>query len=99
MMLKRLFRFGGIIVWLMVTTAVVTAQDNRPAEQVYANIQVMKGVPANQIIQGMHLIKAALGVECTHCHIERRWDRDDVQPTKDKARRMYLMMSVINRTH
>jgi hypothetical protein len=56
----------AIVASLMFVAAVVSAQDTRPAEQVYKNIKVMKGVPANQIIQGMHLIKAALGVDCTH---------------------------------
>ena len=80
----------------MLAGAVVSAQDTRPAEQVYKNIKVMKGVPANQIIQGMHLIKTALGVDCTHCHVEMEWDREDVQPMKDKARAMYVMMTEIN---
>jgi photosynthetic reaction center cytochrome c subunit len=84
---------------LMFAAAVVSAQDTRPAETVYKNIKVMKGVPANQIIQGMHLIKAALGVDCTHCHIEMEWDREDVQPMKDKARAMYMMMTEINRAN
>jgi hypothetical protein len=84
---------------LMFAAAVVSAQDTRPAETVYKNVKVMKGVPANQIIQGMHLIKAALGVDCTHCHIEMEWDREDVQPMKDKARAMYVMMTEINRAN
>ena len=83
----------------MFAAAVVSAQDTRPAETVYKNIKVMKGVPANQIIQGMHLIKAALGVDCTHCHIEMEWDREDVQPMKDKARAMYVMLTEINRAN
>ena len=84
---------------LMFAAAVVSAQDTRPAETVYKNIKVMKGVPANQIIQGMHLIKAALGVVCTHCHFEMEWDREDVQPMKDKARAMYVMLTEINRAN
>jgi photosynthetic reaction center cytochrome c subunit len=84
---------------LMFAATVVSAQDTRPAETVYKNIKVMKGVPANQIIQGMHLIKAALGVDCTHCHIEMEWDREDVQPMKDKARAMYVMLTEINRAN
>ena len=99
-MTDRLFRFLGVVVSVMLASAVfVSAQDTRPAEQVYKNIKVMKGLPANQINQGMHLIKSALGVDCTHCHIEMEWDREDVQPMKDKARGMYTMMVEINRAN
>jgi hypothetical protein len=99
-MADRLFRFAGIVAGVMLAaTALVSAQDMRPAEQVYKNIKVMKGLPASQIIQGMHLIKAELGVDCTHCHIEMEWDREDVQPMKDKARAMYTMMTEINRAN
>ena len=99
-MADRSFRFLGVVVWVIFASAVfVSAQDTRPAEQVYKNIKVMKGLPANQIIQGMHLIKSALGVDCTHCHIEMEWDREDVQPMKDKARGMYTMMVEINRAN
>lgn len=81
----------------LVTPALVSAQDTRPAETVYRNIKVMTGVPANQLIQGMHFIRAALGVDCEHCHVAGQFDKDDV-PLKDKARAMYTMMNEINRT-
>src|SRR5262245_56575473 len=76
LMADRVFSLMGVVASLMLATAVVSAQDTRPAEQVYKNIKVMKGLPANQIIQGMHLIKAALGVDCTHCQVEMEWDRE-----------------------
>jgi hypothetical protein len=103
-MAHRLFRSLGasacvMLAAVLATTVFVSAQDMRPAEQVYKNIKVMKGLPASQIIQGMHLIKAELGVDCTHCHIEMEWDREDVQPMKDKARAMYTMMTEINRAN
>ena len=93
---------GAVAVLMLVAAAFVSAQgpaDTRPAEQAYKNIKVMQGVPANQISQSMHLIKAALGVDCTHCHIEMQWDLEDVQPMKDKARAMYKMMVEINRVN
>jgi hypothetical protein len=82
----------------LVIPALVFAQDTRPAETVYKNIKVMTGVPANQVIQGMHFIQAALGVECEHCHVAGQFDKDDV-PLKDKARAMYTMMNEINRAN
>ncbi|HZD08740.1 MAG TPA: hypothetical protein VE176_10855, partial [Candidatus Limnocylindrales bacterium] len=34
-----------------------------PAEQVFKNIQVLKGTPANQIVPSMQFIANSLGVE------------------------------------
>ena len=93
-----MFRSIAIVALLMLAGVAVSAQDMRPAEQVYKNIKVMTGVPASQILEGMHVIKAALGVTCEHCHIQGQMDRDDL-PTKNKARAMYLMMSEINRAN
>ncbi len=83
---------------MMLATAVLCAQDTRPAEQVYKNLQVLKGIPANQVIESMHFIRAALGVECEHCHVPMQMDSDE-KPTKNKARAMFLMMGEINRAN
>src|SRR6185295_16893704 len=88
----------AIVAALVLFACVASAQDMRPAEQVYKNIKVMTGVPASQIVEGMHVIKAALGVTCEHCHIQGQMDRDDL-PAKNKARAMYLMMTEINRAN
>jgi len=82
----------------LITPTLSSAQDTRPAEVVYKNIKVMTGVPANELIQGMHFIRAALGVDCEHCHVAGQFDKDDV-PLKDKARGMYTMMNEINRAN
>jgi hypothetical protein len=83
------------LLWVL-SAAVPAAQDMRPSEVAYKNIRVLTGVPANQVIQGMHVIKTALGVDCTYCHIEAQWDREDVQPMKNKARAMMTMVKEIN---
>ena len=79
-MTERPFRTLGMVVsFVVVLAGAGSAQDMRPAEQAYKNIQVMKGVPANQVIQGMHMIKASLGVDCTFCHVsEQAFDKDDI---------------------
>jgi hypothetical protein len=68
--------------------------EGKTAEQVYKNIQVLQGTPASQVIPGMHVIKAALGVDCEYCH---RRDRasDDVS-AKQVARQMFNMMKALN---
>jgi photosynthetic reaction center cytochrome c subunit len=67
----------------------------KPAEQVYKNIQVLKGIPADELIPSMQFIAASLGVECDFCHAERAFDKDDKKP-KQAARKMIQMMLAIN---
>lgn len=67
----------------------------KAAEQVYKNIQVLKGVPADQLIPAMQFITASLGVQCDFCHLENAFEKDDKE-TKQKARKMIRMMFAIN---
>jgi hypothetical protein len=69
---------------------------NKTAQEVYKNIQVLKGVPADQVIPAMQFMSASLGVECEHCHVERAFDKDDKKP-KQTARKMIQMMFAINK--
>src|ERR1700704_5422302 len=71
------------------------ANEGKTAEQVYKNIKVLQGTPANELNQSMHLMKGAVGLDCTYCHIEREWEKD-VKPAKDVARKMIVMMNDIN---
>jgi photosynthetic reaction center cytochrome c subunit len=64
-------------------------------EQTYKNIQVLKGLPSDQLIPAMQFITASLGVECSFCHVENHFDQDDKKP-KQTARKMMKMMAAIN---
>lgn len=66
-----------------------------PAEQVYKNIQVLKGTPADQIMPAMQFITSSLGVRCEHCHVEGAFEKDDKKPKKT-AREMMQMMFALN---
>src|SRR2546423_484312 len=70
------------------------AEQEKPAEQVFKNIQVFKGIQASQLRPAMAFIAASLGVSCSYCHINP-WD-SDAKPTKQTARKMILMMRAIN---
>ena len=74
------------------------AQSTSTAEQVYKNIRVLKGIPSDQLIPAMQFISASLGVECSFCHVENHFDRDDKKP-KQTARKMMQMMMAINRNN
>jgi photosynthetic reaction center cytochrome c subunit len=67
----------------------------KKAEEQFKNIQVLKGVPADQIFPTMQFISASLGVECEFCHVPPDFDKDD-KKTKQTARKMMEMMIAIN---
>ncbi|HEY6349728.1 MAG TPA: c-type cytochrome [Candidatus Angelobacter sp.] len=72
-----------------------SASAPKTAEQVYKNIQVLKGIPADQLVPTMTFITASLGVDCEFCHAEQR-EKDD-KKTKLKAREMIQMQMAINK--
>lgn len=69
---------------------------SNPAEQVFKNVQALKGTPANQIVPSMQFISNSLGVECEFCHVQGAFDKDD-KKTKLTARQMIEMQMAINR--
>jgi len=72
-----------------------TVDQSKTAEAVYKNIQVLKGIPADQLIPAMRFITASLGVSCSYCHVSEHFDRDDKKP-KVIARNMMKIMAAIN---
>ncbi len=75
--------------------AAVPAAQIKTAEEAFKNIQVLKGVPADQLIPTMQFISASLGVECEFCHVKGAFEKDDKKP-KQTARKMIEMMFAIN---
>lgn len=70
--------------------------EGKTAEQVFKNIQVLKGTPADQLNQAMHLIKGAVGLGCEDCHDDRDRSADTKQP-KLVARKMMQMVIDLNK--
>jgi len=65
------------------------------SEEVFKNIQVLKAIPANQLIPAMEFISSSLGVHCSFCHVEGHFEKDDKKP-KQTARKMMQMMLTLN---
>jgi hypothetical protein len=72
------------------------------AAQKYKNIQVLKDIPADELVPSMQFITAALGVECDFCHATNQgkleFDKDD-KKEKKTAREMMQMMFAINKNN
>lgn len=70
-------------------------EPDKPAEEVYKNIQVFNGLPASQLDGAMQFMSASLGVGCDHCHTTS-WE-SDAKTAKIATRKMILMTRNINK--
>ena len=74
----------------------IAGHEQEPAEKVFKNIQIMKTTPAARFLTIMNVgYSRALGVSCTHCHVEEDFSSDDKRP-KRAAREMAVMHHGIN---
>ena len=77
------------------------AEANQTAVQHYKNIQVLKDIPADELIPAMRFIAGSLGVECEFCHAGTNSPEDrarDDKKEKRTAREMMKMVKQINDT-
>jgi hypothetical protein len=76
----------------------IAGRENEPAVKVFKNIQfeLLKNIPARRLLLIMNLgYSRALGVNCTHCHVEQDFGSDEKRP-KRAAREMAVMHRMIN---
>jgi photosynthetic reaction center cytochrome c subunit len=72
------------------------------AEQAFKNIQALKGISAADFMGTMGIMTAALGFDCSECHVAAGTDKVDWAadtPRKVMARRMVNMVVAINQTN
>jgi Photosynthetic reaction centre cytochrome C subunit len=72
------------------------------AEDVFKNVQVLKGIPVSEFMSTMGFFSASVGLNCVFCHVPESledWKKfaDDV-PRKRIARSMIQMVNSINKT-
>ena len=79
------------------------AQAPQMSENVFKNIQVLKGIPPDEFMDVMGMFSASLGYDCVSCHSSDLYnDRAAfavATPMIQKARQMIVMMNTINRTY
>jgi len=95
--IAMIFVASAVVAKAQSSAAPATAPASRPktAEQQFKNIQMLKGIPADQLIPAMQFMSASLGVECEFCHVQGAFEKDDKKP-KQTARKMMEMMFAIN---
>lgn len=70
------------------------AQEKK-TEEVYKNIQVLKGLPQSELLNAMFFMRSSLNTDCGHCHDWKAFEKDD-KPAKQIARKMILMVRDLN---
>lgn len=76
--------------------AKIAGHETEPAGQVFKNVDRLKGVPARTLLNIMNIgYSRALGVACTHCHVENDYASDEKREKK-AAREMQQMHLAIN---
>jgi outer membrane lipoprotein-sorting protein len=96
------------VVWLLGLAfvsgqAAPAGQAPRPqmSEEVFKNVQILKGIPVDEFMDTMGMFAAALSLNCVDCHTPESvgtWDRfADETSLKRTARRMMLMVNGINK--
>lgn len=85
--------------------SVAKQNTNQPplAEQVFGNIQVLKGIPVSEFMSTMGFFSASVGLNCVFCHVPESlqdWKKfaEDV-PRKRIARKMIAMVNGINKNN
>ena len=73
------------------------AIEDQPAEKVFHNIQVLKGMRAGDLQGAMSFIASSLGVDCDYCHRGEDFGKD-VRKEKSRAREMIEMVRQINQS-
>jgi outer membrane lipoprotein-sorting protein len=106
----RRWSAGGIgitLAWLLAAAVAkgqpAPAQKTLLAENVFKNVQVLKGIPVGEFMDTMGFFSASLGSNCVHCHVNEslaHWEKfaEDV-PRKRMARQMILMVNAINKAN
>lgn len=74
----------------------IAGRESAPAESVFQNVKVLKGVPAGRFLEIMNDgFGHGLGVSCGFCHVPGQWASDQ-KPNKNTARDMIRMVDNVN---
>jgi photosynthetic reaction center cytochrome c subunit len=96
----------GIVMVCLLGTTISSGQrgpEAKPqmAEELFKNVQVLKGIPVDEFMDTMGMISAALGLNCLDCHTsdsDTAWERFAVDTAmKRTSRRMIQMVAGINK--
>jgi len=93
--------------WLLIAASTRGQAGPEPAaqvsDQIFKNIQVLKGIPVDEFMDTMGMFSAALGYDCASCHDAKiGGDRAAfavATPLMQRARAMVVMVNALNKTY
>ena len=97
----------GVLVGVLGYVSVAGQGGQEPAqpmaENVFKNIQVLKGIPADEFMDTMGMFASSLVYDCTGCHVEdiliRREAFAETTPRIQRARQMVVMVNALNKQY
>ena len=94
--------WSGAVVGVVLLVSVGLSAQEKPqtSDQVFKNVQVLKGIPVDDFMGTMGLMSAAVGYDCSECHQNAGTERVNWAADNGKkiiARRMVTMVANINR--
>jgi outer membrane lipoprotein-sorting protein len=80
-----------------------SGQKPKMSEEVFKNVQVLKGIPVDEFMDTMGMFAASLGYDCASCHDQEISANREAfaitTPSIQRARQMILMMNGLNRAN
>jgi len=106
------YLMAALVVLYLCGVSVVSAARQAPpepspemSENVFKDIQVLKGIPVDEFLDAMGMFANALGYDCVSCHSPEIANASTFDafaiptPLIQRARQMVVMMNTINRTY
>jgi hypothetical protein len=96
--------FAGVVIASLLSAAPAFSQQKpQLSEEVFKNIQVLRGIPVKEFMETMGFFAASLSLNCTDCHGDQsasNWANYATDtPLKNTARRMVIMVNAINKAN
>jgi hypothetical protein len=96
---------AGAAAVCLVNLVPVVGQGPAPqmSETVFKNVQVLRGIPADEFMDAMGMFASSLGYDCVSCHSPEIYNSRDgfaiATPAIQRARGMIRMVTAINRSY
>ena len=104
--ISGLILLGGLVIANVVPADLSAQQGSaKTGAEVYKNLkmEMFRRMPASRVERVMKVVNTVLGVECTHCHEQDNWAKDDLGEDQMHARemmgKMFPMVMAISQDH
>ena len=94
---------AGVVLLISATGQTARGQKPQVSEDVFKNVQILRGIPLDEFMDTMGMFASSLGYDCASCHDEAiSSDRAAfaiATPAIQRTRQMILMMNGLNRAN